>query len=245
MSPVADVVQPGNGLAQTVAWQVSDQITYALEGNISVTGAAFDWCTGLLGFDDPSETAALADEVASAEGVYVVPAFVGLGAPYWRDDARGLITGITRGTTRAHVARAVLESIAFQIRDVFDAIMKQVGTNLTALLADGGASRNDTLMQFQADILSCPVLRNSAEDLSALGAAYIAGLSVGIWTSTDDLLDLPRSLDRFDPTWSGAKRADAYAGWKQAVARTIYDPKLDHESPDARVEGQRGPAIGA
>jgi glycerol kinase len=237
MSPISRVVLPENGLAATVAWQICDEIMYALEGNISVTGAAVDWCTNLLGLDDAPETAALANQVDSTDGVFLVPAFVGLGAPYWQEQARGLITGITRGTTRAHVARAAIESIAFQIRDVFDAMAPQVGTDVTALLADGGASRNDTLMQFQADLLGCPVLRNKAEDLSALGAAYIAGLSMGIWQSTDDLAKLPRSFDRFEPMWSDAKRSDVYSGWKEAVARTINNPKVKHESPDARMEG--------
>jgi glycerol kinase len=226
MSPVSDLIIPRNGLGVTVAWQLDGCTRYALEGNISATGAAIDWCTELLGLRDAAETAALANSVRSNEGVYVVPAFVGLGAPHWNDDARGLITGITRGTTSAHVARAVVESVAYQVRDVFDAMEESSRTELVELLTDGGASRNNALMQFQADVLGRVVKRNTAEDLSALGAAYAAGLALGVWANTDELAGLARGFDRFEPSCTAAERDAMYSGWKQAVARTIFNPEL-------------------
>ncbi|MDZ4698349.1 MAG: glycerol kinase GlpK [Rhodothermales bacterium] len=226
MSPLNELAFSRHGIVTTVAWGLPSGVRYALEGNISVTGSAVQWYADLLGFADPVEAAALADEVAESEGVYIVPAFVGLGAPHWNDRARGLVTGLTRGTTAAHLARAVVESIAYQIRDVFDVMA--IGAGDPILLADGGASRNDALMQFQSDILGCPVLRNNAHDLSALGAAYLAGLHLGVWASTDEIAALPRSLDRFEPRWADSRRAAAYDGWQDAVARALYNPRACH-----------------
>lgn len=227
MSPLPTLALSERGIATTVAWGLGNDVTYALEGNISVTGSAVQWYADLLGLDDPTQAATLAAQVDHTDGLYLVPAFVGLGAPYWQEDARGLVTGITRGTTAAHLARAVVESIAFQIRDVFDAMAEEADTDLNLLLADGGGSRNDLLMQFQADLLGCPVLRNNAGDISALGAAYLAGLTLGVWASTDELTALPRSFDRFEPQWPTATRRDAYAGWKDAIARTLYRPNME------------------
>ncbi len=226
MSPLRALTFSERGIATTVAWGMGDDVTYALEGNISVTGAAVQWCADLLGLDDPAQAAALAAEVDHAEGLYLVPAFVGLGAPHWKEHARGLVTGITRGTTAAHFARAVVESIAFQIRDVFEAMAEERGTDPDVLLADGGGSANDALMQFQADLLGRPVLRNNAGEISALGAAHLAGLTLGLWDSTDALAALPRSLDRFEPRWSDATRKAAYDGWQRAIARTLYEPQV-------------------
>ncbi len=228
MSPLTTFSSPQQGIAVTVAWAIGSKVTYAFEGNISVTGSALQWYADLLGFDDPAEAAALAAQTDSSDSLYVVPAFVGLGAPYWNEKARGLVTGITRSTTSAHFARAIVESIAFQIRDVFDVMTQANGSAPEMLLADGGGSRNDLLMQFQADVLGYPVLRNNAHEISALGAAYLAGLTLGFWESTNDLTALPRSLDRFEPQFSTAKRHTVYDGWKDAVARTLYDPKLRH-----------------
>ena len=147
-----------------------------------------DWLGQFLGGSQTAETvAAMAGTVSDSDGVYVVPAFAGLGAPYWDDGARGLMCGLTRGTTAAHVARATIEAIAYQVRDVFDAMCADAGVPLTALLADGGASRNDALMQMQADVLGCPVVRNLSTDLSACGVAWLAGLAVGVWASLDSL----------------------------------------------------------
>ena len=158
----------------------------------------------------------LAKTVDDNGGVYFVPAFVGLGAPHWEPSARGLMTGLTRGTTAAHLARATIESIAYQVRDVFDAIQIEIGTPLKVLLADGGASGNDTLMQFQADILGCSVLRSSSSDVSALGAAYLAG----IWASENDIGNLSRTLDQFDAQMTNSKKEQLYGNWQKAVTRT-------------------------
>ena len=207
------------GISATVAWGLSD-ITYALEGNISVTGAAVQWFGQFLDAETPAEKVAeLARSVDDTEGVYIVPAFVGLGAPYWNEAARGIICGMTRGTTSRQVARAVIDSIAYQIRDVFDLMQTESGRPLAALLADGGATRNDQLMQFQADILGCVVLRNTSPDVSALGAAFLAGLAAGVWSGIDEIADLPRQFDRFEPKMNEPRRADLYAGWRAAIAK--------------------------
>lgn len=222
MTPTPSITLSKKGLSSTVAWGL-EKVTYALEGNISVTGSAVQWLEQLLELDTAAITK-LANQVKSTEGLYLVPAFVGLGAPHWDDRARGLVSGLTRGSGRAHLARAVLESIAYQIRDVFDVMKTEANANLNILLVDGGGSRNDWLMQFQADILGCPVLANSSADLSALGAAYLAGLQVGIWKNTNDIAQLPKRLERYEPKLSEAKREDLYNGWKEAIARTTYKP---------------------
>jgi glycerol kinase len=224
MSPIEHAVISDRGVSTTIAWG-EKTVMHALEGNIYVTGAAVQWLADLLGFENPSEAAALAATVESAEGLYFVPAFVGLGAPHWDDQARGLVTGITRGTTRAHMARAVIESIAYQIRDVFDAMQHEVHDSLNVLFADGGASRNDLLMQFQADIIGRPVLRNNSTVLSALGAAYLAGLTVGIWSSKEEIASLPRPIDRFEPKLAESGRRALYMGWQEAIARAVFDPE--------------------
>lgn len=219
MTPTNAAKISERGLSSTVAWGL-DEIIYALEGNISVTGSAVDWFGKFLGVENPAaKVAELALTVPDTGGVHLVPAFVGLGAPHWDKEARGLICGMTRGTTAAHVARAAIESIAYQVRDVFDAMRLDAGLELRALLADGGATRNDHLMQFQADILNCTVLRNSCADVSALGAAYLAGLDIGIWASLDELAALPREFDRFEPKMSDLHRTELYLAWQNAVAR--------------------------
>jgi glycerol kinase len=207
------------GISSTVAWGLKD-ITYALEGNISVTGAAVQWFGQFLGAEKPAEKVAeLAQSVIDTEGVYIVPAFVGLGAPYWDEGARGVICGITRGTSSRQIARAVIDSIAYQIRDVFDLMQIESGKPLQALLADGGATRNDQLMQFQADILGCPVLRNTSPDVSALGAAFLAGLACGVWSGVNELASLPREFDQFEPKMTEQRRQDLYTGWQAAVRK--------------------------
>jgi glycerol kinase len=219
MTPIQDLRISDRGLSSTVAWGLKD-ITYALEGNISVTGSAVQWFGQFLGAKDPAQrVAALAQEVSDTAGVYVVPAFVGLGAPHWDEAARGMICGMTRGTTRTHVARAVIESIAYQVRDVFDAMQEDAGVTLRSLLADGGATRNDQLMQFQADILNCTVLRNSSPEVSPLGAAFLAGLATGFWSNLDEIAALPRQFERFEPKMPDSQRAKLYDGWQDAVAR--------------------------
>jgi glycerol kinase len=195
-------------------------VRYALEGNITNTGGAVQWVATLLGVDSAEEVAALAASVPDSGGVYMVPAFAGLGAPHWDADARGLVCGLTRGASRAHVARAAIEAIAYQIHDVFEAMRQDAGIPLPALHADGGASRNDSLMQFQADILSCPVIRSSSPDISAIGAAWLAGLAVGYWQSQEELQSLPRTTTRFNPSMSQERRTELTLGWSDALTRS-------------------------
>jgi glycerol kinase len=196
-------------------------VQYALEGNITNTGGAVQWVGEFLRLSQPAEdAAAMARSVGDSGGVYLVPAFAGLGAPYWDAGARGLISGLTRGSTAAHVARATLDSVAYQVFDVFEAMQKDAGGSVPVLLADGGASRNDDLMQFQADILGCPVIRSTSADLSACGAGWLAGLAVGYWESLAELGALPREGDRFEPLLDGGRRDDLLSGWRDAVARS-------------------------
>jgi glycerol kinase len=165
----------------------------------------------------------LASQVADSGGVYFVPALVGLGAPHWNDAARGLISGLVSGTRPAHLARATLESIAYQVRDVLDALARDGGFEPGCLLADGGGSRNDLLMQIQADLAGVPVIRSASAELSALGAAWLAGLAIGVWSSEDELETLAPAGDRFEPRISAVERDALLAGWQHAVACTLFD----------------------
>jgi glycerol kinase len=211
-----------NGLSRTIGWSAVGVTRYALEGNISNTGGAVQWMGDFLGLANPSDDAArLAEAAGDSGGVYLVPAFVGLGAPYWDPSARGILTGITRGTTAAQAARAAVESIGFQVRDVFSAMERDLGRELPALLADGGASRNESLMQFQADILGRPVVRSESTDLSAIGAAWLAGLAVGVWKSLEELACLPHPTRRFEPHMQDTERTRRYDGWREAVGRAL------------------------
>jgi glycerol kinase len=227
MTPTSVTVSSKRGLSTTIAWALDrDHVTYALEGNISVTGAAVQWLGELLDMENPTEEVArLAERVENAGGLYLIPAFVGLGAPYWNDAARGLISGITRGSTRTHLARAAVEAIAYQVRDVFDVMQIEAAADLNVLLADGGASRNVMLMQFQADILGRPLLQNASADVSALGAVYLAGLAAGQWQSLDDIQQLPRPQTLVEPRMASPDREALYAGWQAAVARALLDRK--------------------
>ena len=220
MAATPTLVRSAGGLSSTVAW-ARPQPTYALEGNISVSGAAVQWVAELLGLESAEAVSALAAEAKDAGGAYLVPAFVGLGAPHWNEAARGLLSGLTRGTSRAQVARAALEGIAYQVRDVFEVMSAETGNADAVLLADGGASRSDLLMQLQADILGRPVQRNLSADLSALGAAYLAGLALGIWKSDAEIAGLERASDRIEPRLTGPDREAGYAGWRDAVARSV------------------------
>ena len=207
-------------LLATVASRLDGKLQYALEGSIFVTGAAVQWLRDGLGLiEDAPDVEALAASVHSSDGVYLVPAFVGLGAPHWDPYARGAIFGITRGTTGAHIARATLESIAFQTRDVLAAIEDESGIRLGALRADGGASRNDLLMQIQADVLGRPVVRSAVAETTALGAAYLAGLGVGVWPNLDEIANRWRSDRTFEPAMASDEREQRYAGWQRAVER--------------------------
>jgi glycerol kinase len=206
-------------LSQTIAWSTPSTVNFALEGNISMTGSALHWLGDFLNLANPVEdAAALAASVPSSAGVHFVPAMSGLGAPHWDTAARGTITGLSRTSTRAHLVRAALEAIAFQIRDVFDAMQRESGTLLLALHADGGATRNSALMQFQADILGKPVHRSCTEDLSALGSARLAGLALGWWPALDTI---PHpATTTFTPRMSATERESRYAAWQHAVAQT-------------------------
>ncbi len=223
MMPTPRQLTSDAGLAATVAWGL-DTTTYALEGNINVTGAAVQWLADFIGLSGPAEVAALAEKVDATDGVYLVPGFTGLGAPHWDDQARGLISGLTRGSSLRQLARAAIESIAYQVRDVFVAMQDASGGELSVLMVDGGVTRNEQLMQFQADILGVPVQRNNTAELSAMGAAYLAGLATGVWASTDEIAALPRSVDRFVPSMDTAERTRLVDGWQAAVARTTLHP---------------------
>lgn len=211
-------VKSENGLLTTIAWGIDGKVTYALEGSIFVAGSAIQWLRdGLRMFKDAADSEAYAARVQSTEGVYVVPAFVGLGTPYWDSDVRGAIFGLTRSTSKEHFVRATLESLAYQTRDVLSAMEADSGIPLNTLRVDGGAVKNDFLMQFQSDILNVPVERPEVNETTALGAAYLAGLAVGFWESLDDISNNWHLDRRFDMTMDEANRHKLYEGWKKAV----------------------------
>ena len=206
----------------TIAWKLGDEVTYALEGSIFVAGSVVQWLRDGLGIiRSSSEVEALAASVEDNGGVYFVPALTGLGAPYWDQYAKGSITGITRGTTAAHIARAALEGIAFQTMDIVSAMQKDAGVLLASLKVDGGASRNNLLMQFQADLLGASVVRPEVTETTALGAAYLAGLAVGFWSSLDELRSQWKAERVFSPEMPQEKVEQAKAGWAEAVGRTL------------------------
>lgn len=209
-----------DGLLCTIAWQMGEEVTYALEGSNLVSGAMVQWLRDGLGIISSSdEVESLARQVEDSGGVYVVPALTGLGSPYWDPHARGLIIGLTRGTTKAHIARATLEAMACQTRDVVEAMEKGAGLALPELRADGGAAANDLLLQLQADVLGRPVVRPPVAETTALGAAMMAGLAAGLWKGLDGLRDLWREGARFLPRLPAEERERLYAGWRRAVER--------------------------
>lgn len=211
-------VNSHNGLVTTIAWGVDDKVEYALEGSIFVAGAAVQWLRDELGLiRDAAESEVLAKSVPDANGCYVVPAFVGLGAPYWDQYARGAIVGLTRGVNRNHIVRATLESIAYQVNDVLTAMQEDSGMPITSLRVDGGACDNDFLMQFQADILNTSVVRPYCIETTAMGAAYLAGLAVGYWRSKEDILANHVIAAEFKPQMGQAKRESLLQGWHNAV----------------------------
>ncbi|GAB3146477.1 glycerol kinase GlpK [Micromonospora sonneratiae] len=218
-----DIVRSRSGLLTTVCYQFGDQpAVYALEGSIAVTGSAVQWLRDQLGIiSGAAQSEALAAQVEDNGGVYFVPAFSGLFAPYWRSDARGAIVGLSRYNTNAHLARATLESICYQTRDVTEAMARDSGVTLDVLKVDGGVTANRLCMQLQADILGVPVSRPVVAETTALGAAYAAGLAVGFWKSTDELRQNWNEQERWQPTWSPERRADGYAQWQKAVQRTL------------------------
>lgn len=209
-----------NGLLTTVAWGINDEVYYALEGSVFVAGAAVQWLRDELKIiEKSSDTEAMALSVPDTNGVYFVPAFVGLGAPYWDPYARGIITGLTRGVNRNHLVRATLEAIAYQTWDVLEAMQEDSGIRLAALKVDGGASENRFLMQFQADIIGTQVERPANKESTAVGAAYLAGLAVGFWSDLGDVVK-NRSIDGvFEPSMDETRRMELLQGWHKAVSR--------------------------
>jgi glycerol kinase len=218
-----EIVPSEAGLLTTVCYAFESRPpVFALEGSVAVTGAAVQWLRDQIGLiKTAGEIEDLARRVPDNGGVYFVPAFSGLFAPYWRSDARGVIVGLTRHSDRGHLARATLEAICFQTRDVLQAMEHDSGIQLEVLKVDGGATANDTLMQLQADILGVPVVRPRVLETTALGVAYAAGLAVGVWSGLDELRDRWQVDRRWDPAWSGDRREAAYKGWKRAVERTL------------------------
>lgn len=227
-----DIVRSAAGLITTVAYQVGDDAPrYALEGSIAVTGSLVQWLRDNLGVIRTSdEVEQLAASVADNGGAYFVPAFSGLFAPYWRPEARGALVGLTGYVTKAHLARAVLESTAFQSRDVIEAVVADAGRPLTLLRVDGGMTRDALLMQFQADILGIPVVRPKVVETTSLGVAYAAGLAVGVWSSLDELRAHWQEDVRFEPRMGAEERSRRYRQWKKAVAKSI-----DWVDDDARI----------
>ena len=207
-----------NGLVTTIAWGLDGKVEYALEGSIFVGGSAIQWLRdGLRLVDSAPDSEWVAKKVPDAGGVYMVPAFVGLGAPYWDMNARGMIIGLTRGTTKAHIVRATLDSLAYQTRDVLGAMEADSGNRLAALKVDGGAVANNLLMQFQADLLGVPVDRPQITETTALGAAYLAGLATGVWASKEELKKSWQLDTRFAPSLDQQEADKLYKGWKKAV----------------------------
>lgn len=221
MNTGQELTRSSAGLLSTVAWQIGDQVTYALEGSIFIAGAVVQWLRDELEIiSDAAESQALAESVDDTAGVYLVPAFVGLGAPHWDSEARGTLTGLTRGANRKHIVRAALESIAYQARDVLDAMTRDTTNPLKVLRVDGGATANDFLMQFQADILQRPVERPSVTETTALGAAYLAGLAVGYWPSQESISDNWHLDQRFEAELASEDAESLYQGWQRAVRHT-------------------------
>ena len=210
-----------HGLLTTLAWGVDGKVEYALEGSIFIAGSAIQWLRdGLKIIENAPKSEHYATKVDSTEGVYMVPAFVGLGTPYWDSDARGAVFGLTRGTTKEHFIRATLESLAYQTKDVLDAMITDSGIDLKSLRVDGGAVKNNFLMQFQSDILGVPVDRPVVQETTALGAAYLAGLAVGFWDSKEEIAKQWQNERTFQSELDEEKRNELYAGWQKAVEAT-------------------------
>ena len=221
MNTGSQAVESKNNLLTTVAWKIGDQTEYALEGSVFIAGAAVQWLRdGLELFESASDIEALAAKVPDSGGVYFVPAFAGLGAPHWDPYARGLIVGLTRGTTKAHFARAALEGIAYQVSDVLEAMQSDAEIGLTELRVDGGASANNLLMQFQADLLGVPVVRPRVLETTALGVAYLAGLAVGYWQDRDEIAQQWQVDRKFTRTMPEQQVAALKRGWQKALGRS-------------------------
>ena len=221
MNTGTEPVASNNGLLTTIGWGLDGEVTYCLEGSVFIAGAVIQWLRdGLQLLESASESEQLAASVEDTGGVYLVPAFVGLGAPYWNQEARGTIVGITRGTTREHLVRAALESMAYQTRDVLDAMRQDANINLDSLKVDGGACANNLLMQFQSDLLGTTVRRPTVQETTALGAAYLAGLAVGYWKDKTDIQQNWALDTEFSPNMPTEKVNDLYEAWQRAVERS-------------------------
>ena len=218
MNTGEEAVKSELGLLTTIAWGIDGKVHYALEGSIFVAGSAIQWLRdGLRMFRNSADSEEYAKRVEHTDGVYVVPAFVGLGTPYWDSDVRGAVFGLTRGTSKEHFVRATLESLAYQTRDVLEAMASDSGIDMKTLRVDGGAVMNDFLMQFQSDILNVPVERPSVNETTALGAAYLAGLAVGFWENKDDVQEHWQLDKKFEPQMAEQQREQLFAGWHKAV----------------------------
>lgn len=217
-----EAVESKNRLLTTIAWQIDGKTEYALEGSVFIGGAVIQWLRDSLEIiENSADVEALANSVGDNGGVYFVPAFAGLGAPHWNQDARGLIIGLTRGTGKAHIARAAVESICYQTADLLEAMQADAKIELKELRVDGGATKNDSLLQFQADILQIPVIRSKITETTALGAAYLAGLAVGFWKSCEDLRHHWQEDKKFEPQMPREKAEQLKSQWKEAVKRAM------------------------
>ncbi|MGH9949029.1 MAG: FGGY family carbohydrate kinase, partial [Pyrinomonadaceae bacterium] len=216
-------VKSKNRLLTTIGWRIGDKTEYALEGSVFIGGAVIQWLREALEIiENPTDVELLANSISDNGDVYFVPAFAGLGTPHWDQDARGMIIGLTRGTGKAHVARAALESIAFQTADLLAAMNADSRTALTELRVDGGATSNETLMQFQADILQIPVIRSKVKETTALGVAYLAGLATGFWSSKNELADHWQADKIFEPQMSATEANQLFERWHDAVMRSMH-----------------------
>lgn len=222
MNTGEEAVKSNHGLLTTIAWGVDGKVEYALEGSIFVAGSAIQWLRdGLRIIDDAKESEGYATRVTSSEGVYVVPAFVGLGTPYWESDVRGAVFGLTRGTEKEHFIRATLESLAYQTRDVLSAMEQDSGIEMKTLRVDGGAVKNNFLMQFQGDIIQAPVERPEINETTALGAAYLAGLAVGFFENREQIATQWKKERRFEPSMAKEETDALYGGWQKAIQATM------------------------
>ncbi|GAB3794546.1 glycerol kinase GlpK [Virgibacillus kimchii] len=214
-------VTSDHGLLTTLAWGIDGKVEYALEGSIFIAGSAVQWLRdGLKMIEDAPQSEYFATQVDSTDGVYMVPAFVGLGTPYWDSDARGAVFGLTRGTTKEHFIRATLESLAYQTKDMLDAMTADAGMNVKTLRVDGGAVKNNFLMQFQSDMIGVPVERSAIQETTALGSAYLAGLAVGFWKDKEEISRQWKNERIFQAEMDEHKRKELYTGWKKAVEAT-------------------------
>lgn len=210
-----EIVRSKNGLLSTIAWQIGDEVTYALEGSIFVSGSIMKWMRDKLQlFDKVSQTEKMAKQAGTTAGVYIIPAFVGLGAPYWDDKAKASIVGLSLGTNRNQLIRAALESMAYQSRDVLNAMERDSGLSIPMLKVDGGGAMNNFLLQFQSDLIQVPVERYKVNELTALGAAFLAGLAIDFWKKEDLSIEMDK---RFDPQRSAQEMDQRYQNWQNAV----------------------------